>query len=234
MWIAVSPTRCPTTAKVTIRNRASVRLENPAALMRVTEYPKNWQQRSPSPCSTDIPNVDPAGHISSSSPTVVGGVDPTSVNPDGEFRLEATPVSQCVLFYANVFGGGPGAFINPGATQITQKEIDIDADTYRLARLSVSGVFVTERRFKDVRACYPTKDTAESLNPQHWPIQASWYDKNNSDDFYKEAQHPWPGPLQSQNLCVDYELTPTSVVQALMSGPRQFFAWRLRQVNKGT
>jgi hypothetical protein len=207
-------------AKVTIRNRASVRLENPAGLMRVTEYPKNWQQRSPSPCSTDTPNVDPAGNILSTSLTLVGGLDPTSANPDGEFRLPATPVSQCVLVYASVFGGGPGAFINPGATQITQKEIDIDADTFRLARLSVSGVFVTEHRFQDVRACYPTKDTAGSLNPQHWPIQASLYDQNNSDKFYTEAENPWPGQFQTQNLCVDYELTPKSILQALMSGPQ--------------
>lgn len=210
-------------AKAIYHNRGSVKLLMPAGLMRVTAYPKTPQQ-SVSPCSTEVPPevYDTAGNVSDYSASLVGAMDPTGSEPDAEFRLDGTDVSQCVLLYAS-FMGAPGAFINPGATLTVQKNIDINANTVRLARLSVTGVFVTERRINDVRACWPTKDTPESVNPNHWPVQASLYSKNPEvqQDFYNEAQHLWPGkpPLLMENLCVDYELAPRSVVQELVSAP---------------
>jgi hypothetical protein len=194
-------------AKVTLHNRGSVILKMPGGLMRVTAYPKIAQQ-SHNPCSTK-----PA---SNRHPTLVGAMDPTGSEPDAEFRPDPTAVSQCELLYAT-FLGSPDAFLNPAGTWTMQKEIDIDSNTIRLARLSVSGVFLTERRFEDVRACWPTKDTNGSVNPKHWPIQASLY--KNPDNFYEEAQHLWPGPGMNDNLCVDYELAPRNVVQELESGP---------------
>jgi hypothetical protein len=196
-------------AKVTFHNRGSVILDMPAGLMRVTAYPKIAQQ-SQSTCSTE-----PA---TGRWPNLLGAMDPTGSETDAEFRMDPTPVAQCALLYAT-FLGGPGAFLNPGGTVTMQKEIDIDSNTIRLARLTVSGVFVTERRFEDVRACWPTKDTNESVNPKHWPIQASLY--KDPDNFYQEAGHLWPGPgpAINENLCVDYEFAPRNVVQELESGP---------------
>lgn len=126
------------------------------------------------------------------------------------------PRLSSALLYAT-FLGGPVAFLNPGDRVTMQKEIDIDSNTIRLARLTVSGVFVTERRFKDVGACWPTKDTNESVNPKHWPIQASLH--KDPDNFYQEAGHLWPSPAMNENLCVDYESAPRNVVEELESGP---------------
>jgi hypothetical protein len=208
-------------AKVTVHNRGSFAVMVPAGLMRITAYPTDPQQRPRSPCSTEPPHVDYdlAGNVKTFyTPTLVGVMNPTGSNDDAEFRDDenVTPTSQCELLQASI-QGDPRAFVNPGATIITQEVIDIDANTVRLARLSVDMVFLTERRFKDVRACWPTKDTPKSVNPNGWPVQASR--NNDPDDFYTEAGHLWPGPGATDNLCLDYELAPRSVVQELVSGP---------------
>jgi hypothetical protein len=206
-------------AKVTYHNRGSVILIVPAGLMRVTAYPRT-PQLSDTPCSTVTPPrvYDGEGNVAVPYPSLMNAMDPTNSETDAEFRLDKTPVAECVLLYA-AFMGGPDAFINPGATLTVQKDIDINADAFRLARLSVSAVLVTKRRFNDVRACWPTKDTPESVNPHHWPVKASLYSKP-PDDFYTEAQHLWPDPRYgTQNLCVDYELAPRSIVQQLVSDP---------------
>jgi hypothetical protein len=145
-------------------------------------------------------------------------LDPTGAHRDVEFRdyENLTSVHQCDLLEASLFGG-PSSFMNPGETGITQEVIDIDADTVRLARLSVSAMFITERRFKDVKACWPTKDTSKSLYPSNWPVQASR--NHDADAYYAEAGHLWPGPGLTEALCMDYELAPRSVVQQLVSGP---------------
>jgi hypothetical protein len=205
-------------AKLTFHNRGSFVVMNPAGLMRVTAYPTNTQ-RTVSPCSTEGPfqTYDAAGDAHYFSTNLVQAMDPNNTEPDAEFRYEATPVGQCGLLYAN-FIGGPSAFLHPGGTSTVQKDIDVDANSIRLVRLSGSAVFFTQRRLKDVRACWPDKDTAKLLNPSHWPMRASLY----NDDivpFINEVQHVWPRPDLSEGLCIDYELAPRSVIQQIVSGP---------------
>jgi hypothetical protein len=208
-------------AKVTFHNRGSFTIMAPAGLMRITAYPRDSQRRPRSPCSTEVPPVDydPVGNVKTFfTPTLETVLDPTGAHHDAEFRDDEnlTSVHQCDLLEASLLGG-PSSFMSPGATIITQEVIDIDADTVRLARLSVSAVFITERRFKDVKACWPTKDTSKSLYPSNWPVQASR--NHDADNFYSEAGHLWPGPGLTEALCMDYELAPRSVVQELVSGP---------------
>lgn len=114
-----------------------------------------------------------------------------------DFRSPPAYPSDAKLILKHLVLGG--SLLTPGATETTQREVDIDSTIDGLTRLSFSGLFLTERRISDISTCdppiiYRSQDRARfslGVNKVH----------------LDEKGDRW--------LCADYHLRPISVVQML-------------------
>jgi hypothetical protein len=132
-------------AKVTVHNRGAALVNVAGALMRVTAF-------SPTPREARL--CTPAD-LDKEYCRIAAGLDLSGKNLDSDFRVNPAPIVDRQILYAGDFMNSPNTFLIPGATETFQREIDISPTKVRLARLSVSAVFVTERRIKDTRSCFP-------------------------------------------------------------------------------
>lgn len=124
-------------AKITLHNRSSVAVDIPAGLMRVRAYPVGVTEE-PATADTVASHLDPVGSML------------------GDYRqIPVAPGNSKLLYAGNI--GAAGRFLAPGSTTGGQVVIDIDPQTVRLVRMSVSLVAVTRRAVQDTRTCYEPK-----------------------------------------------------------------------------
>jgi hypothetical protein len=155
--------------------------------MRVTTYP------TPAPPPTPAESCPLKDSWDQEWCRIAGGLDLTGNHIDTDFRANPTPAANRQLIYAGDFMSGPGYFLTPGETDTFQRVVDIDSRTVGQARLSVSAVFITERRIKDTRSCDPE---------------------------YYSLTSPIPSLAGGHFLCVEYEIAPSNIVNQLV-GPHQ-------------
>jgi len=187
-------------AKITIHNRGTTRVDIPAALMRVTAYPKTTQQPEPSyMCERDSGDQKWC--------QIAGGVDISGANSGADFRREATPATNAQLLYAGLLATG-GAFMTPGETDTVQREIDLDSSKFRLARLSISAVFLPSRRIEDLKSCGYYSKASAYTDPR---------------DFSLEVGSALPFPVQEyvpaidkralgRYLCMNYKIALNDII----------------------
>jgi hypothetical protein len=232
-------------AKVTVRNRGSVRVNVAAALMRVTAYPSTAPQQQP-----PQPQQEPG--TQKHEPTTVctaekyydakwcqigDGLDLTGRNGDTDFRynppppvnaqvqappvnaqVQASPVNAQVL-YAGLFMR-PGSFLLPGETDSVQREVDIDRANVGLARLSVNAVFLTERNIQATTSCWKSRANAET-DPTSFSIEV-----NIPQHFSDQQTLPIiDRRVRASYFCVDSEFAPRSIVDQAIGNQGVLRVW---------
>jgi hypothetical protein len=218
-------------AKVTVHNRSAIRVDVAGALMRITAY-RRQAPSAPNPSAPPQPiaSAPPAPEASqvcfkyqdppyqddptqNLKPCLEGDLDLSGVNSDSDFRVDPTPATNAQLLYAGLFMN-EDSFLTPGETDTFQREVDLDSKAFRLARFSVSAIFLPERIIRDTRSCLG-KDagtTASALtDPRTFAREVS-IAQTDSD----ERNVPALGPHALQHyLCVQYEIAPRNVIESL-------------------
>jgi hypothetical protein len=196
-------------AKVTMHNRGTSKVYIAGALMRVTAYPKTTHQpEAPYDCRF---------YADQHWCQVEGGVDISGVNNDADFRADpdSTPAINAHLLYAGSLTGGPGAYMVPGETDTLQREVDIDSGKFRLARLSVSAVFLPERRIADVKSCYISRNASASTDYRNFSREVGearlWSDRRSVPIIDEK--------LLQRYLCMNYEIAPSDLITSLIGKP---------------
>ena len=139
-------------------------------------------------------------------------MDISGANSGADFRRGATPATNAQLLYAGLLANGTSSFMTPGQTDTVQREIDLDSSKFRLARLSVSALFLPVRRIEDVKPCGDYS-------------KASAY--TDFRDFSLDVGRPLSFPDQEyvpaidartfrQYLCMNYEIAPNDVIGKLI------------------
>lgn len=186
-------------AKLTIHNRSTVRINVAAELMRVTAYPLTTPQ--------DKPPVVCRHYYKDHTWCLEGALDPSGTNPDADFRAAPTPAANAHLLYASLLGNGPTTVMAPGESDTVQREVDLDSRQFHLARLSVSALFLTERDVKDIRSCFNSKAsyfTDSETFAREVEIRRHWS---------RETNIPMPDrAARASYLCMSYEIAPRNVI----------------------
>jgi hypothetical protein len=103
----------------------------------------------------------------------------------------------------------------PGETDIMQREVDIDAEKFRLARLSMSAVFLPERRIADVKSCYVSRNASEWTDYRNFSrevgLTLQWSDRKSVPIIDER--------LLQRYLCMNYEIAPSDVISWLIGKP---------------
>jgi hypothetical protein len=119
--------------------------------------------------------------------------------PAGSARGKAERAANLIPPEFRLAGRDAGTVLPPGETETIQHDVPIDRTQVALARLTYEAVFLTQRGIVDITAC------ADGSSLIFAP-----------DSFPDALQHPhgdWAGVS-----CVDYELEPTNVIEALVTG----------------
>jgi hypothetical protein len=219
-------------AKVTVHNRGLVRVNVAGALMRVTAYPSTAPQQQP-PQPQQEPGTqkqEPTAvckaekYYDAKWCQIGDGLDLSRLNGDTDFRynpppavnapvqappvnapVQASPVNAQVL-YAGLFML-PGDYLLPGETDTVEREVDIDPANVRLARLSVSAVFLTERNIKATVSCWRSRANAYT-DPTSFSFEV-----NLPRHFSDQPTLPIiDRRLRASYFCVDSEFAPRSIV----------------------
>jgi hypothetical protein len=168
-------------AKVTLHNHGKMQANIAGGLMRVTAYPNNLPEQAPTPTA------------------MAAGMDLSGNLAGNDFRVKPTPATASRVIFADDFVAA-GSFLLPGMTITYRKAIDIDRSMVLLARLSVSGIFITKRAIQDVHTCYEPH-----ISQSKDPI-----------GFSKAATTLWT-QTNSHFLCVENQIEPAGVIQELVA-----------------
>lgn len=191
-------------AKVTVHNRGAARVNVTAALMRITAYGRTTEPQQPHiPCRLQY--ADQPWCL------MVGGLDISGANYDADVRVNPTPAANAQLLYAGLFLNDPDSFLMPGETDTVQREVDVEAGNVNLVRLSVSAVFLTERKVEDIRSCWQTKASAYT--------DYGHFSEEVRAPFHSSDQGNLP-PVDARALqhylCMDYHFAPRSIIEWLI------------------
>lgn len=217
-----SPSKIHLSAKVTLHNRSSVKVTVGATLMRITTYPSiapRQQQDIAGTQDQESGSVCRGGE----NPVprwcqIVNGLDLTGYNLEGDFRSDPTPAANAQLLYAAMFAP-PGMPLDPGETDTFQRVVDIDPAKVRLARLSVSASFLTERTFKGSRSC--RKSRAPSFDGIAFPIEV-----NTPEQYSDQTFIPVIDPrMLASSLCIEYQFEFQNVIDRLIGRPGVYRAY---------
>ena len=181
-------------AKVTVHNRGAGSVKVADALMRVTAYPRTPQQQGPRAECVDTYGLKPFCQLAS-------GLDLGGGNIDTDFRVNPTPPTSSELLYASDFMSGRGTFLSAGATETFQRIVDIDPANVRLARLSVSAVFLTDRKIKETRWCGGGD-----------PLSPSVFAAKTHDNPEGRIDRP-PKDKLGHEFCLEYEIAPKNIIE---------------------
>jgi hypothetical protein len=196
-------------AKVTMHNRSPAKVYIAGTLMRVTAYPKTTHQpEAPYDCWF---------YADQHWCQVEGSVDISGVNYDADFRADpdSTPAINAHLLYAGSLTNGPEAYMVPGETDTLQREVDIDSGKFRLARLSVTAVFLPERRIADIKSCYISRNTSAVTDYRNFSREvglSQHFSDHKSVPIINEQ-------LLQRYLCMNYEIAPSDVISWLIGKP---------------
>jgi hypothetical protein len=106
----------------------------------------------------------------------------------------------------------PGTYLLPGATETFQRVVDIEQPTnVRLVRLSVSAVFLTERRIKDTRSC---KNFDYNSNASQFDNATRFIDEVNQPLWFsRDGSGDENDPRNGHVFCINYEIAPRNVIE---------------------
>jgi hypothetical protein len=191
-------------AKVTMHNRGTAQVNVAGALMRVTAYPKTTHQ-------PEVPHSCLSFSADQQWCQVEGGVDLSGSNSDADYRANPSRAAEAQLLYAGLLMTGTSTFMVPGETDTFQRVVDIDSNV-RFARLSVSAVFLPERRIDDVKSCFNThasqyEDYAKFSREVNIAMRQSL---DHTQVPIVDEQ------LVQRYLCMNYEIAPSDVIGWLL------------------
>lgn len=192
-------------AKVTIHNRGAVMVNVTGALMRVTGYAQTTQQPEPTAgCRYNYKYVDQQWC------QIEGGLDLSGTNGDSDFRANPTQAVKAHLLYAGTFMDQ--GTLMPGETDTFERDVDLDPSKFRLARLSVTAGFLTERRIQDARSCWAGSKISQLTDFEGFSAEASVAQHVNG-----ETNLPLVDPrLRASFTCVEYQFVPRDAIDSLI------------------
>jgi hypothetical protein len=191
-------------AKVTMHNRSNVKINVAGSMMRVTAYPPSMPPLNPAlSCNGEYHNEQWC--------TILDPMDPSGLSKDIDYRLNnPTRPTDVQLVYAAGLGSA-GDFLTPGQTDTLQRDVDIDSSKVGLARLTVDAVFLTNQRIQDTRSCLYSRASMFS-DTRNFTLEV-----RAPTTFWQEQTVPTPDARAlGHSLCIDYALTPRSVIEWLM------------------
>lgn len=191
-------------AKVTMHNRGTAQVNVAGALMRVTAYPKTTHE-------PEVPHSCLLFSADQQWCQVEGGLDLSGSSYDADYRANPTRATEAQLLYAGLLMIGTSTFMVPGETDTYQRVVDIDSSV-RFARLSVSAVFLPERRIDDVKSCFDT-------HASQYADQAKFSREVNVATRQSQDHTQVPivdGQLVQRYLCMNYEIAPSDVISWLL------------------
>jgi hypothetical protein len=192
-------------AKVTMHNHGTVRVNIANSLTKVTAYPQNPEKLR----QTTI-DVNPCSKTPDQNEywcQLANGFDPSGLEEDTEYRVNPTlpgvitptPPEASQLLYASNFQGG---FLMPGDTATLQRDVDIDSREVLLARLTASAIFLTERRIENIRSCVGK--------------HASKFE--DYLQFAEEVQQVQQmQPQHAHYFCQEYDIAPGNIIKKLIA-----------------
>ena len=181
-------------AKVTLHNRGTTKVDVSNSVIRLTAYPFTI------PPDTQVP-VNPCAWTADKNQdwcTRADALDPLGGSADVEYPLDRTPVASSHLLYAGTYGA-MGTFLVPGQTDTFQREVDIDSRNVRLARLSFNAIFLNERRIEDIRSC-EGKHASEN---------------EDLGEFASEVESAIPAG-RAHYFCWEYDIAPANIIDQLI------------------
>ena len=191
-------------AKVTVHNRGTGKVEVANSLMRVTAYPQNPEKIR----DTRI-HINPCANTTEQNEywcRIANGFDPSELERDTDFRVNPmlpglvtpTPPQGGQLLYA---GALHTSFMMPGETDTFQRDVDIDSREVLLARLSASAIVLTEQRIADIRSCAGERTSA-------------YKDSIRFSAEVQQVQQMQPG--RAHYFCQEYDIAPGNFIEKLI------------------
>jgi hypothetical protein len=199
-------------AKVTMHNRSAANVNVAGALMRVTAYPKKTHQ-------PEAPQMCRLNYGEQQWCQIEGGVDISGANYDADFRADrdSTPATDARLLYAGLLMSGPSIFMTPGETDTLQRVVDLDSTKFRLARLSVSAVFLPNESIKDIISCWNFSNVPANRASAYTGLQNFSGEVGITGRY---SHHKYVPVIDQralqQYLCMNYEIAPNDVISWLM------------------
>jgi hypothetical protein len=192
-------------AKVTIRNRSSMKINVAGEVIRVTAYPPSMPAPDPS-LACDGPDYGKEQWC-----TILDPMDPSGLSEDIDYRLNnPARLADVQLVYAAALPVS-GSYLTPGETDTLQRDVDIDSSKVGLARLSVSALVMTNQKIQDTRSCQISRASMYSQN-RDFSLEV-----RVANTFWLETTVPAPNEhALGHYLCIDYALAPRSVIEWLM------------------
>jgi hypothetical protein len=198
-------------AKVTIHNRGTVSVLVANTLMRVTAYPATI------PPKTRI-HVNPCDNTPDQNTYwcfLADGLNPSLSSNDIDFPIVRTPPASADVLYANTLGS-PTYFLVAGETDTFQREVDIESK-YHLARLSVSGIFLTERRIDDIRSCQANHASENANLDQFSHAVEEVQGRVQVQDQLQQVPASKSVPHFGHFFCREYAFAPADVIEKLIA-----------------
>jgi hypothetical protein len=196
-------------AKMTVHNRGSTTVYIANSLVRVTAYLHTTHgQASKNSCADQTKNWC----------RIASDIDLSGDSSDTDYRVNPTPPVDSQLLYAGAIDGGVGGverYLMPGETDTFLREIDINSAQIRIARLTVSGAFFTERKIQDIRSCIDKK-------PASAFERFSEFSSEVRQTLLLENKYPVP---DGHGLCRDYVFAPSSVIEKLIGSHPVLRVW---------
>jgi hypothetical protein len=191
-------------AKVTMHNRSAAQVNVAGTLMRVTAYPKTTHQ----PVASQMCRFNDGDQQWCQ---IEGGVDISGANYDADFRADPTLATNAQLLYAGLLTSGISSFMTPGETDTVQREVDLDSEKFRLARLSVSAVFLPEQRISDIKSCYYSNASART-DYQNFSREVGLTEVYSPHVYVPVIDQR----ALERYLCMYYEIAPNDVIRWLI------------------
>lgn len=195
-------------AKVTIHNRGTTRVNIANSLMRVTAYPKHPKDtRVHSNSCFETPDRNEGWC------RLAHGLDPSGLEPDIDFRVSPTlpdlttptpPADSQPLYVATL----QSDFLMPGETDIFQRDVDIDPGNVLLARLSVAAIVLTDRRIEDIRSC-AGKHVSEYVDASQF--------RHEVQQVQEARQLRQWQPGRAHYFCREYDIAPGNIIEKLIA-----------------
>jgi hypothetical protein len=186
-------------AKVTIHNRGAMSVQIANSVIRLTAYPFEIPPDTQAPANQCEFTADHEQDWCERA----DAFDPSGANPDVDYPEVRTPPASNQLLYAGTYSSDPNSFLVAGETDTFQREVDIDSSKVRLARVSFSAIFLTQRRIEDITSC----------KGKH----ASMY--KGFAEFSTEVKEVQAMGFQGRGheVCWEYDIAPANIIDRLIS-----------------
>jgi hypothetical protein len=179
-------------AKITVHNQGTLTVQSVGSLMSLMAYP-------------------PGSELTAATPENIAKSIDFDLPPSGEYRLNTLNYGHRQLLYSDDFISSFGV-LQPDATVVYQRTIDVDKKTYSRVRLNVTASFFNSR-YVDLSETCAKKPVLPILSDNR-----DWY-QTVSAPHARPVRRPDPvdgNVPQLTTLCIDRHIKPRNVTDELV------------------